>query len=66
MSLIILINQNYILNFLPDKKTTVILSKLLKDTVIIIWTCQHKPNGEHCLGTSRMSIVMFAGKSAKC
>ena len=33
-----------------------------KDTVIIIWTYE----SEHCLGTSRMSIVMFAGKSAKC
>ena len=35
-----------------------------KDTVIIIWTC--KTSGEQRLGTSRMSIVMFAGKSAKC
>ena len=34
---------------------------LYKDTVIIIWT-----RGEHRLGTLRMSIVMFAGKSAKC
>ena len=37
----------------------IVLSQLL-----IIWT--YKTCGEHCLGTSRMSIVMFAGKSAKC
>ena len=35
-----------------------------KDTVIIKWTCE--TGGEHHFGTSRMSIVMFAGKSAKC
>ena len=47
---------------MPEKETTVILWDLLyKDTVIIIWT-----RGERRLGTSRMSIVMFAAKSAKC
>ena len=30
----------------------------------IIWTYQ--TCGEHRLGTSKMSIVMFADKSAKC
>ena len=34
------------------------------DTVIIIWACETR--GELRLGTSRMSIVMFAGNSAKC
>ena len=31
---------------------------------MIIWTCETR--GEHRLGISRMSTVMFAGKSAKC
>ena len=47
---------------MPEKETTVILWNLLKGTVIIIRICETR--GEHRLGTSRMSILMFAGKSA--
>ena len=47
-----------------EKETTVILWNLLQRYCYTRWTC--KTSGEHCLGTSRMSIVMFAGKSAKC
>ena len=45
---------------MPEKKTTVILWRHYYNNMDM------RTRGEHRLGTSRMSIVMFAGKSAKC
>ena len=53
---------------LQTRKQQLFYGNFYKDTVII-WTCQQSTSetwGEHHLATSRVSIVMFAGKSAKC